>query len=41
MSWIYITLIILGASFACAFGLCEWLVGRRSPGQDNDHDSFA
>ena len=40
MSWFSITLIIVVASFACAYGLCEWILLRRRNAQERDRDSF-
>ena len=34
MSWIVITSVILIATFACAYGLCEWIARRRPRGDD-------
>jgi len=35
MSWIAITALILVVSFACAYGLCEWVTRRRrADGED-------
>ena len=38
MSWITITILILAAFFACAFGLCEWIVKRRANYHANGRD---
>jgi hypothetical protein len=36
MSWIFLTLLMLGVGFAVAFALCEWLVRPRQSGPDDD-----
>lgn len=40
MSWFPATILFVIACLAVAFGLCEWLIRRRSDGRNNDRDSL-
>ena len=39
MSWILVTLAVVAACFFGAFALCEWLIGRRRAGRNDERDS--
>jgi hypothetical protein len=41
MSWITTTIVLVVAGFACAFFLCEWIVGRRRRGPGGDDPTAA